>query len=307
MVANARALTLSRVPTRARPGVETLSAGAEKRSSNCAASAGERTSTSISKKRLRLHASRLQVPTRTSSRSRTNALAWSIAGWPRMRTPASSSAAWWRRWAAAQGQLFALAGTKRRTSNPAAGGGHDPADHPAVGDVGVDHVERLAGAVERLGDGGRDRPVAPRRVVQHGRRDRAGHVLGAGKSASSSSRPDRSAQPAEGREEDELQLRDHRAGQPHEEVVEAAVVEVVLDPGTADPADAPVDDDELAMVDVAELAHAPARGPPAAAGCDRARSRVARTTRTSTPPASRRLVELAARRRAVSPARPRQA
>ena len=45
-----------------------------------------------------------------------------------------------------------------------------------------------------------------------------------------------------------------------EEVVEAAVVEVVLDPGAADPADAAVDDDQLAMVDVAELAHAPAPG-----------------------------------------------
>ena len=41
--------------------------------------------------------------------------------------------------------------------------------------------------------------------------------------------------------------------------MEAAVVEVVLDPGAADPADAAVDDEELAVVEVAELRRRPAR------------------------------------------------
>ena len=70
----------ARRPRRRGPGAETSTAGAENRSSNCRASSGERTSTSISKNRLRLHASRLHVPASTSSPSRTNAFAWSICG-----------------------------------------------------------------------------------------------------------------------------------------------------------------------------------------------------------------------------------
>ena len=69
---------------------------------------------------------------------------------------------------------------------------------------------------------------------------------------------DRSAEPAEAGEEDQLELRGHRAGHAHAEVVEAAVVEVVLDPGAADPADPAVDDEELAVVDVAEPVEVPA-------------------------------------------------
>jgi len=42
--------------------------------------------------------------------------------------------------------------------------------------------------------------------------------------------------------------------------VEPPVVEVVLDPRAADPADAPVDDDELAMVDVPESVEVPPSG-----------------------------------------------
>ncbi len=51
-----------------------------------------------------------------------------------------------------------------------AGGILDPPDHRLVGDVGIDHVERLARAFEQLRDGGRDRAIAPWSVVQHGRR-----------------------------------------------------------------------------------------------------------------------------------------
>ena len=63
---------------------------------------------------------------------------------------------------------------------------------------------------------------------------------------------DRASEPAEAGEEDELELGDDRAGDADEQIVEAAVLEVVLDAGAADPADAAVDDDELAMVDVPE-------------------------------------------------------
>ena len=57
----------------------------------------------------------------------------------------------------------------------AAGRVLDAPDHPAVRDVGVDDVERLAGAVEQARDRVGDRPVAPRCVVQHDR----GNVAGA--------------------------------------------------------------------------------------------------------------------------------
>ena len=73
---------------------------------------------------------------------------------------------------------------------------------------------------------------------------------------------DRAVQPLEAGDEDELQLGDDRAGDPEEEVVEASVVEVVLDTGAADPPGAAVHDDELPVVEVAEPAEVP--GPPSA-------------------------------------------
>ncbi len=74
------------------------------------------------------------------------------------------------------------------------------------------------------------------------------------------------AQPAECRDEHELQLRDDRPGDTEEEIMEAPVVEVVLDPRAADPADAAVDDDELAVVDASEPVEVPPSG---AAGRER--------------------------------------
>ena len=59
------------------------------------------------------------------------------------------------------------------------------------------------------------------------------------------------AEPAEARDENELELRDHGPRHTEEEVVEAAVLEVVLDPGAADPADTPVHEHDLAVVDMA--------------------------------------------------------
>ena len=71
----------------------------------------------------------------------------------------------------------------------------------------------------------------------------------------------------------------------HEQVVERAVLEVILDSCTADPADAAVDDDDLAMVDVPEPAQVPAG---LAAGPERPRGARAawRASRTpESPPA----------------------
>jgi hypothetical protein len=70
--------------------------------------------------------------------------------------------------------------------------------------------------------------------------------------------------------------------------VKAPVLEVILDPGTADPSDPPVDDRDLAMVDVPELGEVqaddsrPSESPAGARAC------IARTTQTSIPPVRKR-------------------
>src|SRR5215211_1925558 len=94
---------------RSRPSERASQARARRSSSVPDEPQSDLTRMSISKKRLRLHASRLHVPARSSSPSRTNAFACNIVGYSRIRTPASSSLLWWNRWAAAQAQLFASA------------------------------------------------------------------------------------------------------------------------------------------------------------------------------------------------------
>jgi hypothetical protein len=71
---------------------------------------------------------------------------------------------------------------------------------------------------------------------------------------------DRTAQPREARHEHKLKLRDDGASQPQEKVVEAAVLEVILDACAADPANSAVDNDDLAMIDVPELVEVPPCG-----------------------------------------------
>jgi hypothetical protein len=68
----------------------------------------------------------------------------------------------------------------------------------------------------------------------------------------------RAAQPAKARDEDQLELRDDRSDDAKEQVVEAAVLEVVLDAGAADPTDPAVDDHDLAVIDVADPVEVPA-------------------------------------------------
>ena len=72
-------------------------------------------------------------------------------------------------------------------------------------------------------------------------------------------RRDLATEPADARDEHELELSDDRPGDAHEEIVEAAVLEVVLDPRSADPPDATVDDRDLAVVDVPEPRKVPGR------------------------------------------------
>ena len=157
---------------------------------------------------------------------------------------------------ALRGGARAVVGARRHEQPDAhspAGGAHDPPDHRLVGHVGVHHVERLARAVEQLRDGGRDGAVGAGRVVQHRRRDRARLELR--EEGVELLRRDGAAEPAEAREEHELQLRDDRPGEADEQVVEAAIGEMVLDPRAADPADAAVDDEQLAVVDAPRRAH----------------------------------------------------
>src|SRR4051812_40468579 len=135
----------------------------------------------------------------------------------------------------------------------------DSPDHAAVGDVRVDHVQRVVRPVEQATDRVGDRPVSTGRVVQHDRRDRALALVEGRKERCDLRRPKRGAETKEAGEEDELELRDDGTGHAHEEVVEPAVEEVVLDARAPDPADAAVDDEGLAMVDVGERGQVPAR------------------------------------------------
>ena len=64
---------------------------------------------------------------------------------------------------------------------------------------------------------------------------------------------------AETREERCLRLPHDVAGNPHDHVMEAAVLEVILDPGSADPRDLSVNDIELPVVGAADLPDAGAR------------------------------------------------
>jgi len=57
-----------------------------------------------------------------------------------------------------------------------------------------------------------------------------------------------------------LKLRDNRPSDTKEEVVVATVLEVVLDPRSADPTHTSINDNDLAMVDVPESVEVPLGG-----------------------------------------------
>ena len=130
----------------------------------------------------------------------------------------------------------------------------DPSDHSAIGDVRVDDIQRLGGGLEQARDRGGDRPEPTWGVVQDDRRNRVSALIQLREQGVDLSDANPAAEPAEAGQEDELELCDHRAGDTDEQVVEATVLEVVLDSGAADPTYAAVDDYELAMVDMPEAA-----------------------------------------------------
>ena len=133
--------------------------------------------------------------------------------------------------------------------------GEDPLDHVAVGEVGVHHVEALARAVDLLADRLRGRDVAAGDHLRE--RDRRRARVGRLREERRQVGRQRPAVPAEARQERRLRLPDDVAGDAHHHVVEAAVLEVVLDAGAARPRDRAVDHVELAMVGAADLVLAP--------------------------------------------------
>ena len=248
---------------------------------------------SISKNRFRLHASRLQVPTSTCSPSATNAFACSICGYPRICTPASISRLWWNYSAAPQAQLFGFAGTNRRTRAPRSAAATIRPIMPRSVTYGfttssVSCAPSISVAIAVVI--GLNRPgalwsttaeIGARAFVE--RWEELRDAL----------RRDLAAEPAQARDEHELQLRHDRPFDANEQVVKRAVLEVILDSRTADPADPAVDDDDLAMVDMPQPAQVPAGLP---AGPERAmrhpRLRGARHTHLN-PRLDQLLVELA--------------
>src|SRR4030095_14078875 len=134
----------------------------------------------------------------------------------------------------------------------------DAPDHAAVGDIGVDDVQGVVRILQQARDGVCDGALATRRVVEDERRNGVRPRVEVREERLDVVPRDRAAEPPEAGEEHELELRDYRAGHPQEEIVEAAVLEVVLDAGSTDPPDSAVDDYELAVIDMAEAAEVPA-------------------------------------------------
>jgi hypothetical protein len=145
-------------------------------------------------------------------------------------------------------------------ADTSAGRVFDSPDHSAVCDVRVDDIERLARVVEQARDPIRDRPVAPGRIVENERRDAVGPRLQLGEERRDLGCLDRAAEPTKAREEHQLELRDDRAGDAEEEVMEAAVLEVVLDTGSADQPTRPSTTTTLRWSIVAELGQVPPSG-----------------------------------------------
>ena len=137
----------------------------------------------------------------------------------------------------------------------ASGGGDDPLEHVAVREVGVHHVEPSARPVDLLADRLRsgDEPAGD----DLRKRDRS--RAGGGRSGEVGREVGRqvAAEAPEAREEGGLRLADDAAGDAHHHVVEAAVLEVVLDACASGPRDLAVDHVELPMVCAADLVLAP--------------------------------------------------
>ena len=113
--------------------------------------------------------------------------------------------------------------------------------------------------------------------MEHDRGDRTRPLVEWREELRGAGRRDRATEPTQAGDEHELELRDDGTLDAHEQVVERAVLEMILDPRAADPADSAVDDDDLAVVDVPEAAQVPTGGPT----CVQRPSRGPRLDRTS--------------------------
>ena len=152
-----------------------------------------------------------------------------------------------------------------RTSTPRRAAAISPSQHRVVGEIGADHVEPALGPVDGLAERRPDREVALARVVRedpHLDAARRGPV--AGRAGDLREEPveagrvgrERPALELPRQEEHRLELGDDRPFEAEHQVVGAGGV-VVLDAGAADVRDPPVDHDDLAMVEVAEVVEPP--------------------------------------------------
>ena len=128
--------------------------------------------------------------------------------------------------------------------------------------------------------------------MEHDRRHGVRTLVERGEQLRNVVRGDLALEPAKAGHEHELQLRHDGAADADEEVVEFAVLEVVLDPGAADPADPSVHDDDLAVVDMPQSTQVPASRAAAAERAAR-RARLRGTVHAHHDPCRRQpLVEL---------------
>ena len=151
--------------------------------SNRAATLADRIRTSISKKRFKLQASRLHVPTKLPLRRKLcmqhrRVLENVDAGTQQLRMVELLCGR--------AGPVVRVGRNEEADAHAAPGGVLDSLNHPPVGDVRVDHVERLA-RVEQTRDLGGDRPVPAGSVVEDYRWNRVCARLEEGKRPSSSS------------------------------------------------------------------------------------------------------------------------
>ena len=141
----------------------------------------------------------------------------------------------------------------------AAGCREDAFEHVAVGEIRVHHVEAAARTVDLLTDRlGCGHEAAGDHL---GERDRRRAVVGRLGKVPSEVVRERPAVAPEARQERRLRLPDDVSGHAHHHVVEAAILEVVLDPRAAGPRDGAVDDVELAVIGAANLVLTPVQLP----------------------------------------------
>ena len=135
--------------------------------------------------------------------------------------------------------------------HPALRGGNDPVDHPPVGEIGVHHVEALPSAVDLLPDRlrGGHVPAGDHLCERDGRRAGVGRLREERRQLGRKRR----AVAVEARQERRLRLPDDIAGDPHHHVMEAAVLEMVLDARATRPRNRAVDHVELAVIGPADL------------------------------------------------------